>query len=281
MTFATLVVPFALTSCGSDFDYEPGAAVSSDCQNVYFSDENESEIFVTADDEKSVSIKLKREKTEGSLTVPIIVDSYSGTPTIPESVTFNDGEDEANLVITYETPEGGIDVKMHVDDAYANPYKEKDGTISFTLSIMQLVKVCSVTFDSSSPFSVVESDIYNYSGMNKFKWENFLGSGIDINFEVEPASGVTFDSSDLSSLNGTIKFLDHVYDYYGNGSIYLMDDTGDYASWTLEGQTSAITYFYMYDGSYSSINFSPNSTAACYFYASYPTGGYLSFYLNF
>lgn len=267
MTFATLIVPFSFASCGDDDDYTPGKEVAADCPNVYFSDENESEIFVTADGEKSFTLKVKREYTEGAITVPVVVDSKTGSFNIPESVTFGDGESEAEMTITYDEFTAGMNFTIHFADGYANPYIEVDGSTYYKATLAQLTKVADVAYATDTRFaSVSGSAIYSYSGENKFQWTNFMGSGYNMTFTVDTSktSGAEYDENDLSKLSGDIVPLSYyTQDDYG---YHFVKEVGseDYVTWTPEGQSEAVTKFYFYgynSGHYSFIDFAPGATS--------------------
>lgn len=282
------VLTLSLASCSDDDSYSPGPEVSADCPNVYFLASNDSTVYldpeaVEADPEATwtQSVTLYREDSVGAVTVPIVVDKQSDGMNIPSSVTFADGETEAALVVSYTHPENGLTATFHVDESYTNPYKVKNGAASFALTITLLQKVCDVTYSSSqkrsqtnrSYFANVTSEIYNCKGFNRFLWKNFVGSGVDLFFEVIPKDGTVFNANDLQQNSGEIHFLDHVYDYYGYGYVFLQTDASNFSdetwpTWTPEGQTVEISYFYLYDyaysvysgyyGTYDAIYFSPD-----------------------
>lgn len=268
----------SFSSCGDDDSYAPGQEVSDDCPTVYFSNENASEIFVTSDGDKSFSLKIKRENTTGAITVPVIVDSKTGSFNIPESVSFADGEAETDMPITYDEFTGGMNFSIHFADEYINPYKEVAGSTYYNATVAQLNKVADVSYATDTRFAnVTGSAIYSYSGQNKFQWTNFFGSGYDMTFTVDTSktSGAVFDEDDLSKLSGDIVPLSYYsQDDYG---YHFVKEVGsdDYVTWTPAGQTDAITSFYFYgyyNGHYSFIDFAPGSTSGNgygYFWSTY------------
>lgn len=283
MTFATLVVPFALTSCSDDNDYQPGTAVADDCPNVYFSSSNESLIEVKSDDtSKTVTVELDRTNTEGSLTVPIIVESKTDNITIPESVTFADGESTAYLNVTYSEFTIGTKFSIKIDDSYVNPYKIVDGFNTYNASLSQLNKVCDVKYATDCRFAgVTTSAIYNYSGENQFVFTDFLGSGVDLKFRVDTnITGATFDMNDITTLSGDIIPLNYyTKDDYGFHFVTEIN-SDNYVTWTPEGSSNAVTSFYFYDVydgySYSLIDF--GSSAYGMFYSAVVNGSYENIY---
>lgn len=263
---AAAALPLALASCGGDDDYTPGAEVADDCPNVYFPSSNEETLYLYPEDveasrggEMSSAVKLARPDGKGELTVPIVVDTKSDDVTVPESVTFADGDTLAYLDISYKNPEQGLKASFHVGEGYSNPYLMTDGSPYFQLSINVLAKVCDVTYSSAqkssgtnrSYFAQVKSEIYNCMGQNRFIWKNLLGANVDVSFEVILPDTVQFDPDTLSNTIGQINFLNHVYDYYDYGYVFLMDDNNDFLAWTPEGQDVTITAFYMYDYHYT------------------------------
>lgn len=277
MAFATLIVPFALASCSDDDDYTPAKDVAADCPTVYFSNVNESEIFVTSDSEKSFTLTLARQNTAGTITVPVIVETMTGSFHVPESVTFNDGEATAELTVTYDEFEGGMNFMLSLGEDYVNPYVELPGSTMFKVTLSQLNKVCDVAYATDTRFAkVTGSSIYAYSGVNKFRWVNFMGSGIDLTFTVDTSnsSGAVFDANDITKLKGDIIPMDYyTKDDYG---YHFVNPAGseDYVTWTPEGQTEAVTKFYFYgyySGHYTYIDFSPGESSGTgygYFWSS-------------
>jgi len=261
------VMSLSLLACsGDDDNYSPGEEVSANCPNVYFASDNETTTYLdpetiseNPDHTWTQAIKLVRADSVGALTVDIVVDKKSEGVEVPSTVTFNDGEKTASLLISYTHPDKGLSASIHVGDDYVNPYVVKEGSISFNYSVAVLEKVCSVTFSSAqkrsekntSLFANVTNEIYNCKGLNKFLWKNFLGSGISPFFEIIPKTGTVFDADNVQNNEGEIHFLDHVNDYYGYGYVFLMTDNGEWPTWTPEGQSTEVTFFYMYDYAYS------------------------------
>lgn len=268
----------SLASCSDDYDYQPGTAIADDCPAVYFSNDNESLIEVKSDDAtKTVSLKMCRVNTNGSVNVPIIVESKTDNITVPESVTFADGESTANLDVTYSEFTIGTKFSVRIADEYVNPYLKVNGSSTFTTSLTQVNKVCDVKYDISSRFAgVTGSTIYNYSGENRFIWTDFLGSGKDLKFRVDTSiSGATFDMNYITKLSGDIVPLNYYYkDDYGFHFVET-GSTEDYVTWTPEGASDVVTSLYFYDVyggySYSYINFTPATDydGYGYFYSAY------------
>lgn len=263
MGLATLAMTtFALASCDNDNEYTPAEEVAADCPTVYFSNTNESEIFITQSSEKSITLKVERKNTTGAITVPIVVTSKNGSFNIPEYVSFSDGEAETELTVTYDEFESGMNFTIALADDYVNPYLIVAGSTTFKTTLIELSKVCDVTYASDTRFAnVTGSCIYAYSGSNKFLWVNFLGSGVDLIFSVDTsnASGAKFDANDFTYLYGDI-IPQNYYAKDDYGYHFVKEkDSEDYVTWTPEGASEAVTSFYFYGyyggSSYSYIDF--------------------------
>ena len=84
--------------------------VSADCQSMYFDvTKAVNEFQLKLADPRSVSIVIKRNKTEDAGTVSIVATvNTENIFTIPQSVSFAAGQDAANLTITFPEAELGI-----------------------------------------------------------------------------------------------------------------------------------------------------------------------------
>lgn len=92
------LIAFAISSCTKDYDYSGAEKVDNE---VYFSNPQAS-TFEISKDKNSFDISLRRVKTEGELTVPLTYTADEGSIfTVPASVTFADGQDEATIKVSY------------------------------------------------------------------------------------------------------------------------------------------------------------------------------------
>lgn len=292
----------AFVACGDD-DYSAGPEVASDSPNAYFSSDNDSLHVIDLGDNGpgEISLKVVREKTQGATTIPIIVDKNNANFSIPESVTFEDGDSVKNVTVSYEAYKVGMSFTVHLAEQYANPYKQKDGDYSFSVTVTQPYEYCSVEYERDTTYTstgtvvsgrfhgVTDSKIYAYAGINQFLWTDFFGSGVNLKFTIDTSNSTgKFDASDLTLLNGDIVPLDH---YTSDGYGYsLVSETGgtDYVTWTPAGSSEETTlYFYgYYSGHYSFIDFEPGSVSKKgygYLWSCYDAGGYenIYFYLNY
>lgn len=92
------LVAFAISSCTSDYDYTGAPKVANE---VYFSNAQQSKIELSKSNSSFV-VTLHRVKTEGEQTVLLNYTPDEGSIfSVPNHVTFADGEAEAPITITY------------------------------------------------------------------------------------------------------------------------------------------------------------------------------------
>lgn len=262
-----LLVGFCLSSCTSNEDtYEPASPVSAECIGAYFPSTNKSEIIKADTDEKSFEVTVKREKTESAVSIPIKVISKTDNITVPATVDFAAGADEASITLSYTDLETTPKFDIKLDEAYTNPYKIKDGSMEFAGNVFRLNlisdSVVCKNYDSlnTTIFRNTVSSIYQMGSENKFIWRNFLGSGIDLKFKFN--SG--FNSDDVFKSNGDIIPLDHYYEFGGYGWCVMADEEGNYyLGWDVEnGSVENWMYiYYEYEGSsYFGLDLTPTTT---------------------
>lgn len=100
--FLGLAAALSLTACSDDDDYTAGAPRNENAAGVNFENTPSSVTLGAADE--SFTITVSREKTEGALTVPFKVNaSVEGIFTVPSSVTFEDGQADAEIEVKAST----------------------------------------------------------------------------------------------------------------------------------------------------------------------------------
>lgn len=278
----------SLTACGDDDDYQSAPQVAADNLGAYFAASNASNEILTPEESAerpSLDLTVKRTNSKGDATVPVIVDRADGVFEIPASVEFKDGETETTLAVGCNNLEAlkAYQFTIHLDEASTNPYVKVDGSSVFNYQVMvarwiKVVENARFTYQDNI-FPAVTSDIYELEGQNRFKIENFLGSGVDLGFKIVPqdANGTysesAFSASDKSTWKGVFMPLDHFLNDEG-GYWYLMNDVDaeDYASWTPQGSELGIDYINFYnDGTenYSSIDMNGSTTSFAGFLTPY------------
>ncbi len=270
-----------LTSCGDDDNYQPAEKVAADNLGAYFASSNEADEIITPEEYASrptVDLVVKRKNTKGAATIDVTVDQADPEFTIPANVDFKDGDSTAILSVGCKNMEQNKNYKLsiHLQESTTNPYEKVDGSYKFNYSLLiaRWIKVVEqgTFYCQDSRLPQVKSDIYQLEGQNKFRIENFLGSGIDLSFYIVPQDkGGTwttsaFSATDRKTWSGIFMPLDHyLNDPDGYSYWWLMTDDDDYASWTPEGEELGISYINFYKDTtsddYASIDMNGSTTS--------------------
>ncbi len=285
-TLFALMVATVFAACSDDDKYEWANKVADDNPGAYFAASNKSSEILTPDeyaDHQKFSLTVKRANAKGDLSVPIIVDQADPVFSIPATAEFKDGETETKVEIgcpNLETKKT-YKFKIHLADDKTNPYVKTDGSPVFNYDVLvaRWVKVVDQAkfVWGSSEFSATKSDIYWLEGQNRFRIDNWLGSGIDLQFSIvaqdkEDTSKYSlsnFNASDRSTWHGAFMPYNHsLMDPDGGSFWYLMKnaDTEDYASWYPDGEDkTGISYVnFWYDitsEDYSSVDMRGSSSS--------------------
>lgn len=306
--FVAVLVAAAFTACSDDDNFEWPKKVSPDNPGVYFASSNSSTDGISPEEyasKPSFALTLKRLNTEGDLKVPIIVDKADEGFSIPAEAFFLDGEDETSIVIGYPNMEAlhTYSFIIHVDEAYTNPYAETDGMplFKYDVSIIRWIKLTEGTFRwGNGEFSDVRSDIYWLEGQNRFRINNFIGSGIDWEFTILATDPMDASMHDASNFNpndrSTWRGVPAPYNHWapdpaGKTCWYLMEDAdnGVYAQWYPDGEEFAgIDYVNFWqdpsDEWYGSVDMRGTTDEPCFklipfvFYTDGSDSGYTNLY---
>lgn len=251
---AALIGGLALTaSCSNDDDnWTPGPQTAEGVQGVFFPTDTETAYATGSDPE--FSIKLTRLDTTTTATVAIhLVSADTTTITVPDSVTFEKGS--ATTLITCRAeglPEPTKDAKgntvnhyyaftIEVDSAQVNPYIA--GTTRLTASVFcgslwnTVVKDAYWYFGGNSSMPYYYSDIEQYVNKNRFRIVNFMGSGVDWEFTLDPDGYYGAETEgDVSTWKGSVAFsTDHIYTEDDTWLYFLVDAETSTYGWKVPG----------------------------------------------
>lgn len=201
-----------LLACSSEDIWQAGESVSENCQQVYFSKDNESVPDFMVGDVAEMSLVVKRVTSAGALTVPIRVLQADSCLSIPASVTFKDGEDEAVVtVVGPETMAEGHDYNfsLQLEGENVDPYAKLEGSTRFfgTMRLSIPVRIyCALLVGNEY------KNFYHlvYLRDHKVVFPNFFNSGVKLEVGYD-------DSNQKISLLGTGQMVEGVND---DGSTY-------------------------------------------------------------
>lgn len=234
------------SACSDDNDYTyiPGEKPAENCPEVYFDASNPAETMFTPQESARIVLTLGRRVAEGALTVPVTVVSKGEGLTIPENVTFAEGEDHTELVIDASGVAAGVpqSFTLAIPEEYVNHYAQTPGSSTYAgKAICAEWKLISdnVTFEFETRYQPMTGSLYELEGIGRYMIPNFLNTGLDLLFTMEN-----------SKSDGAYRTIDP----YKNADIYMDTDAG-YSYWyfydsdndewplyVIEEGTPAITY---------------------------------------
>ena len=135
--FAVLCILAVLSACSTNEEYAAGEKDSPDTYGVYFpTQDNPLTVELTPEDPAAVSYKIRRTRTDGRITVPVVISVNDGGIFSAEPVIFKDGEDETTITIGFDGAEIGKTYNCSVkveDPAYISIYGKKQTGLSFSV----------------------------------------------------------------------------------------------------------------------------------------------------
>ena len=122
LIFGALVCLFAFSACTEEVEYTP----ATPDKGVYFPSTLPAQVNLTLEG-TSFDVQIVRTDSVGEQTVALqsVTSDTTGIFTFPESVTFADGAQTANITIAYDAEKLGynfVDITLSVDPAVASAY---------------------------------------------------------------------------------------------------------------------------------------------------------------
>lgn len=233
-----LAIAAMAVACETEVPYEPGKSTAEDCMDVRFSPENDNEFLFTRQEieDYSIDLKLIRENAAEAVDIPVEVIVAGDCISTEPVAHFDAGATETTVKVSFD----GIplyeqqDCYIKIPDEYVDLYKaDPDGTGYYRASIIvsewrKIVKDAEVFGDKNKNNYIC--DIYWLVGANRFKFTDFMESGIDITFRID---GGVFDADDTKTWAGYLTPLDNY-------------DVRD-ASYTNSNAPEPHLYWYLFD----------------------------------
>lgn len=114
-----------LVSCEDEIKREPSPIVPPNCQNVFFPSTNATNLELEPTDPAQIEVIVSRQNSKSAATVPIKVFSADDVFVIPETVTFDAGEETTSFIVAFPEASEGINYSFEIGisgDEYYNPY---------------------------------------------------------------------------------------------------------------------------------------------------------------
>lgn len=250
-----------ITSCSDSDNWEPGPQ-EYDTMGVFFRQLSKCDLTIEPDDNHIVVVNVGRCNSDEAATVPLKVVSCPEGAVIPESVSFDAGEENTSFIVDltgmpYKTTG---DVKVQIDPEYSTIYGEGSSVIEMkvTMTGPWIVLADNLRMDYSKGTYVYpddETELLVLEGTHRFKISNFMNSGLDFVFTVDDS---TKKKANIVPYTNYI-WYDEVFPDQENtyGSWYFYDsDNHKYPVWSPDGSDPKISYAMIYGSGYSYIQMS-------------------------
>lgn len=273
---AVICLGLGLSSC-SDDEYQRGEEPVPYNMTAYFSANNKAEYIFTPEDVAESSIlqlEVKRLQSDDAASIPVIVVDKDDIFKIPATVEFEAGESTATLNVEY----AGIEEKklckfsIRLDENFIDPYKKVEGSDVYAASVFvsnwrQISKNVQFWFtninDKYNSKIFHNANFYQLEGQNRFRFEDYLGSGIDMQFSIVPTkANITFSATDPNTWQGRLEPLSNYMDggqVALNGVYYncwwFMKDASSFASWKLPVLDVTVNYVNFFSNYMSEFNY--------------------------
>lgn len=273
---AVIGLGLGLSSC-SDDEYQRGEEPVPYNMTAYFSSKNQAEYVFTPEDlavTSTLQLEVKRLQSDDAASVPVIVVEKDDVFKIPATVDFKAGESTATLNVEYDGIEEQKLCKLSIrlDEKYIDPYKKIDGSNLYATSVYvsrwrQISKNVGFWFeninDTYNKKFFHSANLYQLEGQNRFRFEDYLGSGIDMQFSIIPTkSNITFSATDPNTWQGR---LEPKSNYMDGGQVALngvyyncwwfMKDGETFASWKLPVFDVTVNYINFFSNYMSEFNY--------------------------
>lgn len=248
-TAALFLAALLFAACADDEDhpYATGPTVSATCQQVHFASSN-STAGVIDPTNPVTQLLVKRNTTQGALSMPVTVVSKTEGLSISDAVNFADGDSTAyiSIAVPDTATTGSYSYELRLEGDNVDPYSIQDGSNIFSgrLSFPEhLMATCWIGGDDT--FNDFKQEILDMGG-GKFYIPDFLNSGLSLWIT---AGGGTATRQNLTITSDQLG--DDCYDTaWGSELIYLYDDTAeDYFYFYPYGKDDdSFTYVWIYNG---------------------------------
>lgn len=281
--YATAAILLA-TSCDdrNDTDYEPGIPTAEGSMGVYFDSSNPAEFIFQPGEVSEIGIGVSRlAGSTDAAEIPLVVTADEGI-TFPSSVKFEAGEYSTTIRVSLGNlaESKAYCFTVTVPKEYADQYAVKPGSTTYAGTIMVAawntisdnVRMTWSTLGVENQFTTAIDQLGN---TNRYRFRNFLTSGVDYIFTVG-SSSVAYPAYNC------ITTYSNYEPYEGSEAkgAYLFDSaTQTYPTWTvadgtIEVQDICILEDYGTTTGYSCISFDKCSGYVYLYFTEYTDGQY-------
>lgn len=237
------------TGCSDSDNWTPGPDINPGCMTVYFGEMSSYNIIVEPDDSRIIPVTVGRAVTDMAANVSIIVDKCPEGAVVPESVSFEAGQQTATLYIDIENmpskSRGEIAIKL--PDDMTTPYGAGTSSLSLNINVSgawlpvsedALLSITNTSGDNLYP--VMKTSLMVLDGTDNFKLTDFCGSGLDLVFTMSsPGNGWTYFKPVKNFIDAEVAYSAIGFgDYEFDGGWFLYDTKkAEYPCWSPDGVT--------------------------------------------
>lgn len=177
-------------SCSDKDNWEPGPEAPADCMTVYFEPLSKYSIFLLPTDSHILPFTISRAQYDEAAEVPLEIKSCPEGASVPSGISFLAGQKSVTFDVDLtNTPSGTSSLlSMAIDPKYVSTYGAGLSEIDYNISIGDWEVVADSVryrFDSTYTGSFYTS-LETLRGTGIFRFPNFMNSGIDFMFTLEP-----------------------------------------------------------------------------------------------
>lgn len=265
----------------NDSDYEPGAPTAEGCIGVYINSSNANERIFQPGEATEIELTVSRLKAEIAADVPLTVKADEGL-NVASTASFAAGQTSTTIKITFSNlePSKKYNYTISVGEEYADHYTEVEGTTTFKGYIMEaawknISSNVTMTWTTLGVENKFTSTLEQLGETNRYRFVNFLNSGIDYIFVVGSASTAYVGYDCITTYAN--------YEPYEGSeakAAYLFDDaTQSYPTWkvadgTIEVADICILEDYGTSLGYSCISFDKKGGYVYIYFTDYTDGQY-------
>ena len=235
LTVMAIVAFTASCDDSNDDNYEPAPFTSDGSIGVYFDSSNPTEHIFEPGKASEIELSVSRLKAEEDAEVPLLV-TADKVMAFPQTVTFKAGQATAIVKVSLSNLEESRKYKFSVTvpEEYANHYAITDGSTSLTGYVMEAAWVTIsdkviMKWSTLGVENTFTTSIEQLGTVNRYRFRNFLDSGIDYVFTVGSASTAY---AGYYCVNTYANY--EPYEGTEAKGAYLFDDaTQSYPTWTV------------------------------------------------
>lgn len=265
-SFSFSLLVLAAVSCDTNEQPAPWQpAEPSSAPGIYFA--NTDNIFtVTIGEDTHVSIPVHRLDSDGKLTVPLVVEAGHPALIVPSQVDFENGQQDANIIIDLANipTKELVSLNITFPEQYINPYVGGPTAFEGSVIVSDWTSVTDGTiqlqwldwsYNPTDLIDPIDQVVMELPGTNRYRILNFLNSGIDFTFALQPSEYEAWVGYNrIIPLGNQVLYSEYSWAGYYNPWWLVEDDLQEWPVLELTANSEPLTIygpsFMWYDDEY-------------------------------